>query len=182
MTYLMIAFNLVILLKGVQKGIEKVSNVMMPVLFLLLLVFAGVAMTFPKAFRRTRVLPESGFLQDYSRVVINALGQAFFSLSLGMGILITYSGYFPKEDQSCIDGSDRGRSVLLVAILMGFIIFQKLSSLLFLLHPRRTKWATGRTPTTFYVPHFWQTGESTHSITAGAASERELCQHDRYAQ
>ena len=128
MTYLMIAFNLVILLKGVQKGIEKVSNVMMPVLFLLLLVFAGVAMTFPKAFDGLAFFLNPDFSKITPGVVINALGQAFFSLSLGMGILITYSGYFPKKTNLASTAVTVAGLDLLVAILMGFIIFPAVMS------------------------------------------------------
>lgn len=128
MTYLMIAFNLVILLKGVQKGIEKVSNVMMPVLFLLLLVFAGVAMTFPKAFDGLAFFLNPDFSKITPGVVINALGQAFFSLSLGMGILITYSGYFPKKTNLASTAVTVAGLDLIVAILMGFIIFPAVMS------------------------------------------------------
>ncbi len=128
MTYLMIAFNLVILLKGVQKGIEKVSNVMMPVLFLLLLVFAGVAMTFPKAFDGLAFFLNPDFSKITPGVVINALGQAFFSLSLGMCILITYSGYFPKKTNLASTAVTVAGLDLLVAILMGFIIFPAVMS------------------------------------------------------
>lgn len=97
MTYVMLAINLGILLMGVQKGIEKMSNILMPVLFVLLLVFAGVAMTFPKADEGLLFFLKPDFSKISPAVAVNALGQAFFSLSLGMGILITYSSYFPKE-------------------------------------------------------------------------------------
>lgn len=128
MTYIMIAFNLFILMKGVQKGIEKVSNVMMPLLFLLLVVFACVSMTFPKAMDGLAFFLNPDFSKITPGVVINALGQAFFSLSLGMGILITYSGYFPKKTNLTNTALTVSGLDLLVAILMGFIIFPAVMS------------------------------------------------------
>ena len=127
-TYVMIAINLFILMKGVQKGIEKMSNIMMPVLFVLLLGFACVAMTFPKAFEGLAFFLHPDFSKINTEVAINALGQAFFSLSLGMGILITYAGYYPKDTN--LLGTSLTVSLLdmLVAILMGFIIFPAVMS------------------------------------------------------
>lgn len=127
-TYVMIALNLFILMRGVQKGIEKMSNVMMPVLFVLLLVFACVAMTFPKAMEGLAFFLHPDFSKITPEVCINALGQAFFSLSLGMGILITYSGYFPKETNLTGTAMTVSALDLLVALLMGFIIFPAVMS------------------------------------------------------
>lgn len=127
-TYVMILINLVILMKGVQKGIEKMSNVMMPLLFLLLLGFACVAMTFPKAMEGAVYFLYPDFSKITPGVVINALGQAFFSLSLGMGILITYSSYFPKDTRLVNTSVTVAGLDLLVAILMGFIIFPAVMS------------------------------------------------------
>lgn len=128
MTYIMIGINLVILLKGVQKGIEKMSNVMMPLLFLLLLVFACVSMTFPKAYEGLAFFLNPDFSKITPEVVVRALGQAFFSLSLGMGILITYSGYFPKNTNLLSTSVTVSGLDLLVAVLMGFIIFPAVMS------------------------------------------------------
>lgn len=127
-TYVMIAINLFILMKGVQKGIEKMSNIMMPVLFVLLVGFACVAMTFPKAMDGVAFFLYPDFSKITPAVMINALGQAFFSLSLGMGILVTYSGYFPKETNLASTAVTVSALDLLVAVLMGFIIFPAVMS------------------------------------------------------
>lgn len=127
-TYIMIAINFVILIKGVQKGIEKMSNVMMPLLFLLLVGFACVAMTFPKALEGFSFFLYPDFSKITPTVVVNALGQAFFSLSLGMGILITYSSYFPKKTNLLSTSVTVSGLDLLVAMLMGFIIFPAVMS------------------------------------------------------
>lgn len=128
MTYIMIALNLFILLRGVQKGIEKMSNVMMPVLFLLLLIFAGVAMTLPGAVEGLVYFLYPDFSKITPGVVIDALGQAFFSLSLGMGILVTYAGYFPKKTNLAGTAVTVSGLDLMVAMLMGFIIFPAVMS------------------------------------------------------
>lgn len=128
MTYIMLAINLGILLMGVQKGIEKMSNVLMPVLFALLLAFACVAMTFPEAAEGLRFFLHPDFSKIDASVVVNALGQAFFSLSLGMGILITYSSYFPKDTRLTRTAVTVSLLDMLVAVMMGFIIFPAVKS------------------------------------------------------
>lgn len=127
-TYVMIALNLFILMKGVQKGIEKMSNIMMPLLFVLLLGFACVAMTFPKAIDGLAFFLNPDFSKITPSVMINALGQSFFSLSLGMGILITYSGYYPKDTNLLGTSMTVSFLDMLVALLMGFIIFPAVMS------------------------------------------------------
>lgn len=127
-TYIMIVLNLLILMKGVQKGIEKMSNLMMPVLFVLLVGFACVAMTFPKSMEGLAFFLNPDFSKITPTVMINALGQAFFSLSLGMGILITYAGYFPKDTNLLGTSFTVSALDMLVALLMGFIIFPAVMS------------------------------------------------------
>ena len=122
-TFIMILLNLGVLLKGVQKGIEKMSNVMMPVLFGLLLVFACVSLSFPKAGEGLAFFFKPDFSKITPEMVISALGQAFFSLSLGMGILVTYSGYFPKKTNLATTAVTVSALDMLVAILMGVVIF-----------------------------------------------------------
>lgn len=122
-TYLMILLNLVVLLRGVQKGIERMSNVLMPLLFLLLLVFAGVSLSFPKAGQGLTFFFAPDFAKITPGVLLNALGQAFFSLSLGMGILITYAAYFPKNTPLGKTAVTVSLLDLLVAVLMGVVIF-----------------------------------------------------------
>ncbi len=122
-TFIVIFLNLFILMRGVQKGIEKMSNVMMPVLFILLVIFAGVALTFPKAAEGLEFFLKPDFSKITPAVMINALGQAFFSLSLGMGILITYSSYFPKNTKLVKTAVTVSALDLLVAVMMGIIIF-----------------------------------------------------------
>lgn len=123
MTFIMIAANLLVLLKGVQKGIEKMSNIMMPLLFVLLLVFCAVSLSLPKAADGIEYFLKPDFSAMTPKTVVNALGQAFFSLSLAMGILVTYSSYYPADTKLTRTAVTVSLLDLGTAILMGLIIF-----------------------------------------------------------
>ncbi len=121
--YIMIALNLAILLGGVKKGIERISNILMPMLFLLLVIFCCVSLSLPGASGGVTFFFEPDFSKITPTVIINALGQAFFSLSLGMGVLITYASYFPKDSRLGRTAFTVSVLDLLVALMMGLIIF-----------------------------------------------------------
>ncbi len=123
MTLVMVAGNLFVLLRGVQGGIEKMSNVMMPVLFVLLLVFCGVSLSLPGASSGLEFFLRPDFSALTPRVVIDALGQSFFSLSLAMGIILTYASYYPSTTKLTRTAVTVSLLDLLVALLMGVIIF-----------------------------------------------------------
>lgn len=125
---IVLAINIFILLKGVKKGIEKMSNTMMPLLFVILLVLCSVSLSLPKAAEGVDFFLNPDFSKLNAGVFISALGQAFFSLSLGMGILITYSSYFPKKDNLTTTAFSVSFCDFLVAFLMGFIIFPAVTS------------------------------------------------------
>ena len=127
-TVLMVAVNMLVLLCGVRKGIEKISNVLMPLLFVILVVFCVVALSLPGASEGVRFFLKPDFSKIDASVVIDALGQAFFSLSLGMGILITYAAYFPRETRLGRTAVIVSSLDMLVAVMMGLIIFPAVTS------------------------------------------------------
>ena len=127
-TYSVIALNIFVLMKGVQKGIEKMSNILMPCLFLLLVFFCIAALSLPNASEGLKYFFHPDFSKITTETLINALGQAFFSLSLGMGILITYSAYYPKKTNLLNTASTVSALDLGVAVLMGMIIFPAVMS------------------------------------------------------
>ena len=127
-TYAIIAINIFVLMKGVQKGIEKMSNIMMPALFVLLVFFCIAALTLPKAQEGLEFFFSPDFTKINASTFVNALGQAFFSLSLGMGILITYSAYYPKKADLVNTAVTVSFLDLIVALLMGIIIFPAVMS------------------------------------------------------
>lgn len=127
-TFVVIGINLGILLFGVQKGIERISNILMPMLFVLLLAFCFVSLSLPKADEGLKFFLNPDFSAITPSVVIRALGQAFFSLSLGMGVLITYASYFPKDTRLIKTSFTVSSSVIFVAFMMGVIIFPAVTS------------------------------------------------------
>lgn len=122
-TFAMIVLNIGVLMMGVQKGIERASNIMMPLLFLLLMLFCIYALTLPGASEGLVYF----FRPDFSRitwgVAANALGQTFFSLSLGIGVLITYASYYPSDTNLTRTATTVSGLTTLVAVMMGMIIF-----------------------------------------------------------
>lgn len=127
-TIALILINVVVLLGGVQKGIEKMSNLLMPVLFMLLIIFCGVAMSLPASAEGLSFFLRPDFSKITPGVCINALGQSFFSLSLGMGTLVTYSSYFPKDTRLGRTATTVAVLDLLVAVMMGMVIFPAVMS------------------------------------------------------
>lgn len=108
---------------GVKTGIEKASKILMPLLFLLLIALAVRAISLPGSTGGLHFLLYPDFLNVEGKVFLAALGQTFFSLSLGMSVMITYGSYFRKD--SNLPKSALQISILdtLVALLAGFIIF-----------------------------------------------------------
>lgn len=115
--------NYIILIRGVEKGIEKMSNILMPILFVILLAFTINSLTLPAAGEGLRFLFQPDFSAITSEVLLGALGQAFFSLSLGLGCLITYASYFNKETPLIKTATISALLDTLVAIMAGMIIF-----------------------------------------------------------
>lgn len=112
-----------IVVRGVQNGIEKASKILMPVLFIILIGLIIYALTLPNA---TEGL-EFYLLPDFSKfnleTLYSALGQAFFSLSLGMGALITYGSYIGKDDNIITSAALITIMDTSVAFLAGLLIF-----------------------------------------------------------
>lgn len=122
-TVIFILINIFVLLRGVQKGIERMSNIMMPFLFVLLLVFCVVSLSMPGAKAGVAYFLSPDFSKITMTTCLSALGQALFSLSLGMGILVTYAGYYPSNVRLTRTSVTVVSMTLFVAILMGLIIF-----------------------------------------------------------
>ena len=116
-------FTHYIVVKGVKDGIEKSSKIMMPVLFILIVVLAICSMTLPNASKGLEFLLKPDFSKVNADVFLGAMGQAFFSLSLGMGCLSTYASYFGSDTRLGKTALSVGVIDTFVAILAGLIIF-----------------------------------------------------------
>lgn len=97
-TILAISLTSLIVFKGVSKGIEKASKIMMPALFIFILIILFRVITLPGAIEGIKYFLKPDFSLITPEVIIAALGQVFFSLSLGMGIIITYGSYLSKDE------------------------------------------------------------------------------------
>lgn len=111
------------ILSGVKRGIEQSAKILMPLLFLILIVLGIRSLTLPGASEGLEFLFKPNLKTVKSTIFLDAMGQAFFSLSLGMGAMTTYGSYF--RDDSNLRQTAVQVSVLdgLVAILAGVVIF-----------------------------------------------------------
>ena len=112
-----------VVFKGVQNGIEKYAKILMPVLLLILIILGIRSATLPGAKEGLTFLFKPDFSKITGKVLISALGQGFFSLSLGMGALITYGSYIKKEDNLTSTAFSVVLSDTLIALLAGIVIF-----------------------------------------------------------
>lgn len=111
------------ILSGVKRGIEQSAKILMPLLFLILIVLGIRSLTLPGASEGLEFLFKPNIKTVKSTIFLDAMGQAFFSLSLGMGAMTTYGSYF--RDDSNLRQTAVQVSVLdgLVAVLAGVVIF-----------------------------------------------------------
>lgn len=96
--FIFIALTAFVVIKGVSNGIEKLNKVLMPMLFVLLILLFIRGITIEGASEGLKYLLYPDFSKVDANVVLAALGQAFFSLSLGMGVMCTYGSYLSKEE------------------------------------------------------------------------------------
>lgn len=122
-TLLFLALNFLVLIRGVEKGLEKISNILMPILFLILIAFTVNSLLLPEAGSGLEFLFKPDFSQLTPSTVLGAMGQAFFSLSLGLGCLITYSSYFQSDTPLVKTAVISAFLDTFVAIMAGMIIF-----------------------------------------------------------
>ena len=125
---LMIVLTHLVVVMGIKKGIERCANILMPALFIIIVVLVVCSVLLPGAGEGLTFLLKPDFSKVDGGVVLSALGQAFFSLSLGLGCLCTYASYFkrttnlPKAAVSVITVDS------LIALMAGFIIFPATSA------------------------------------------------------
>lgn len=122
-TLLFLLLNFLVLSRGIQKGVERMANIMMPLLFILLIVFCVNSLLLPGSMKGMDFLFNPKFEDLGWKGVVDAMGQAFMSLSLGVTCLITYSSYFNDDSRLMKDAVTISALDTLVAILSGIVIF-----------------------------------------------------------
>lgn len=110
--------------RGVEKGIEKASKIMMPALFIILVIMAVRVAFMPGASEGYSFFLSCNFAEAFkAETIMMAMGQAFFSLSVGMGCMVTYASYFKQSNNMVSTSFNVSILTLLVSVLAGLVIF-----------------------------------------------------------
>lgn len=117
-----------VVLGGVEKGIERWSKILMPLLFLILVGLMVFSLTLEGAGKGVEFYLKPDFSKITGSTILAALGQAFFSLSLGMGTMITYGSYLSKNESIPHSATAVAISDTTIAFLAGLVIFPALFS------------------------------------------------------
>lgn len=112
-----------VIVRGVQAGIERYSKLMMPLLLLIIAILVICSFSMPGSEQGLRFLFKPDFSKITSDVILSAMGQAFFSLSIAMGCLCTYASYFSDDARLVKTAGSVALIDTTVAIMSGFIIF-----------------------------------------------------------
>ncbi len=123
LTIVFLLVSLIFPFIGVNKGIEKANNIMMPVFVVMLVALAGYALTLPGAKEGLAFMFKPDFSKFNSEMILLALGQALFTLSIGIGIMMTYGSYLKKDVNIIKSSYTLIFFDTLVAVLAGVMIF-----------------------------------------------------------
>ena len=122
-TFVMLGITYLVVEHGIRDGIEKVSKMLMPTLFVLLLIIVIASCLLPDAGKGIEFLFKPDFTKINGDVFLGALGQSFYSLSIAMGCLCTYASYFSKQTDLRKSAIQIGVIDSVVAVLAGLMIF-----------------------------------------------------------
>lgn len=125
-TFLFVVVNYIILAKGIIGGIERSVKYLMPLLFIFLIGMVIRNITLPGAMEGITFYLKPDFSKITPQLFIFVLGQVFFALSLGFGVLITLSSYLNKEENLIQTAVITGFTNTIIAVLAGFMIFPSL--------------------------------------------------------
>ncbi len=108
---------------GIKKGIERASKYMMPALFILFIILALRSLTLDGAMEGVKFFLQPDFSKITGESVLLALGQAFFALSVGTSVMVTYASYLPKNENLMKSGFSVVGLNILISLLAGLVIF-----------------------------------------------------------
>ncbi len=158
---LFILMTHLIVVRGVRCGIEKASKLLMPILLILLVILVIASCMLPGAIEGVKFLLYPDFSKINGNVALEALGQAFFSLSLGTACLCTYASYFSPKTNLLYSAGQIALLDTMIAILSGLLIFPAAAavgisadsgpSLIFITLPNVFQQAFGSMPVVGYV-------------------------------
>ena len=125
---LFILLNIIIVSRGVQKGIEKASKIMMPLLFIIFLIIIARSLTLPNAMSGVTYFLKPDFSKITSSGILFALGQSFFALSIGDTAMLTYASYLDRRTNLVQSGISVVLMNIAVSVMAGLAIFPAMSS------------------------------------------------------
>ena len=150
-----------VVVRGVRNGIEKASKILMPLLFILLVVIVIASCSLPGAMKGVEFLLKPDFSKVDENVLLEALGQAFFSLSMGTACLCTYASYFNRQTNLLKSATQIVTIDTVIAVLAGLMIFPAAfsvgvqpdsgPSLIFITLPNVFQQAFGNMPVVSYI-------------------------------
>ncbi|HSH26138.1 MAG TPA: sodium-dependent transporter [Massilibacterium sp.] len=121
--FLFMLFSIIVVQGGIEKGIEKASRVMMPALFILFIVLVIRSLTLDGAIEGVLFLLKPDFSMLTPHMLLVAMGQAFFSLSVGVSVMVTYSSYLSKQENLVKSTNSVMILNIFISLLAGLAIF-----------------------------------------------------------
>ena len=123
-----ILLNVLIVSRGVQKGIERASKIMMPMLFIIFLIIITRSLTLPNSMAGVTYFLKPDFSKITTSGLLFALGQSFFALSIGVTAMLTYASYLNKQVNMVQSGVSVVIMNIAVSVMAGLAIFPAMSS------------------------------------------------------
>jgi len=120
---LIVLINIIVVSLGVQEGIEKASKILMPLLFIFFIILVIRSVTFEGAMEGIRFFLQPDFAKINAENVLYALGHAFFSLAVGVSVMVTYSSYLKKDVSLPASAGSVSIMNIFVSLLAGLAIF-----------------------------------------------------------
>ncbi|RBW69243.1 sodium-dependent transporter [Bacillus taeanensis] len=121
--FVFMLLTILVVEKGVQKGIEKASQFMMPALFISFIILIVRSLTLSEVGEGIRFFLYPSFANLDSNTILFALGQSFFALSVGLSVMVTYSSYLPKKESLTKSASIVVAMNIFISLLAGLAIF-----------------------------------------------------------
>ncbi|XXM74391.1 sodium-dependent transporter [Lysinibacillus sphaericus] len=121
--FIFIIMTILVVAKGVQEGIERASKIMMPALFILFIILVIRAVTLDGAMEGISFLLQPDFSKVTSQTILEAMGQSFFTLSVGVSVMVTYSSYLPKDQSLPRSAGSIVAMNIFIVLLAGLAVF-----------------------------------------------------------
>jgi neurotransmitter:Na+ symporter, NSS family len=127
--FVFLLLTIVVVARGIQNGIEKANKILMPALFILFIIIIIRSLTLEGAMEGVSFFLYPDFSKLTSQTILFAMGQAFFSLSVGVSVMVTYSSYLSKQQNLPKSAISISALNILISLLAGLAIFPAVFSM-----------------------------------------------------